>query len=219
VTCTYGACKLDEARKLTVLGLEADSHRSVARQMRATPYRKMEEGMAMTIVETRAVIGGVDTHLDTHVTAALDGIGGLLTVQQFPATLPGYQALLGWLGGFGAIDRVGVEGTGSTEPADSPPVSRRRAGRRDRPGATGRPDAGKASPMWPMPSAQPGPPSPALPAEHEGPRRRGRAIRTLLAAKPSARWRAHSHNRMRALGGNPDPKTCEPASPATPPQR
>jgi hypothetical protein len=43
------------------------------------------------------VIGGVDTHLDTHVTAALDGIGGLLTVQQFPATLPGYQALLGRL--------------------------------------------------------------------------------------------------------------------------
>lgn len=33
------------------------------------------KGMAMTIVEARVVIGGVDTHLDTHVAAALDNIG------------------------------------------------------------------------------------------------------------------------------------------------
>jgi hypothetical protein len=34
--------------------------------------------MAMTIVEAdRAIIGGVDTHLDVHVAAALDPIGGL----------------------------------------------------------------------------------------------------------------------------------------------
>src|SRR5215207_7346998 len=34
--------------------------------------------MAMTIVEgTRAVTGGVDTHLDAHVAAALDHLGGL----------------------------------------------------------------------------------------------------------------------------------------------
>ena len=33
--------------------------------------------MAMTIVEgTRPVTGGVDTHLDVHVAAALDDIGG-----------------------------------------------------------------------------------------------------------------------------------------------
>ena len=30
------------------------------------------EGMAMTIVETRLITGGVDTHLDVHVAAALD---------------------------------------------------------------------------------------------------------------------------------------------------
>ena len=30
----------------------------------------------MTIVETRSITGGVDTHLDTHVAAALDPIGG-----------------------------------------------------------------------------------------------------------------------------------------------
>ena len=68
----------------------------------------------MTIVEDRRVItGGVDTHADTHVAAALDPIGGLLGVREFPATAAGYAALLGWLRGFGTVALVGVEGTGS----------------------------------------------------------------------------------------------------------
>src|SRR2546423_4983240 len=67
----------------------------------------------MTIVETRAVTGGVDTHADVHVAAALDSIGGLLGVQEFPATPGGYAGLLEWLGGFGAVCLVGIEGTGS----------------------------------------------------------------------------------------------------------
>jgi len=69
--------------------------------------------MTLTIVETRAVTGGVDTHADMHVAAALDPIGGLLGVAEFPATLAGYAGLLGWLGGFGTVCLVGVEGTGS----------------------------------------------------------------------------------------------------------
>ena len=69
--------------------------------------------MAMTIVDRRAVTGGVDTHLDVHVAAALDGIGGLLGVESFPATPAGYQSLLAWLASFGTIERVGIEGTGS----------------------------------------------------------------------------------------------------------
>ena len=40
--------------------------------------------MAMTIVKTRAITGGVDTHADVHVAAALDPIGGLLGVAEFP---------------------------------------------------------------------------------------------------------------------------------------
>ena len=69
--------------------------------------------MTVTIVETRAITGGVDTHADTHVAAALDPIGGLLGVQEFPATAAGYARLLGWLGGFGPVCLVGIEGTGS----------------------------------------------------------------------------------------------------------
>jgi transposase len=68
----------------------------------------------MTIVEDRrAVTGGVDTHAGTHVAAALDPIGGLLGVEEFPATTAGYARLLGWLGGFGTVALVGIEGTGS----------------------------------------------------------------------------------------------------------
>jgi transposase len=67
----------------------------------------------LTIVETRAITGGVDTHADMHVAAALDPIGGLLGVQEFPATLAGYTRLLDWMGGFGTIALVGIEGTGS----------------------------------------------------------------------------------------------------------
>ena len=70
--------------------------------------------MTVTIVdEARAVTGGVDTHADTHMAAALDTIGGLLGVQEFPATPDGYARLLAWLRGFGTVHLVGIEGTGS----------------------------------------------------------------------------------------------------------
>ena len=69
--------------------------------------------MAMTIVETRQITGGVDTHLDTHVAAAVDGNGGLLGVWSFPTTTAGFCELHAWLSGFGSLDRVGVEGTGA----------------------------------------------------------------------------------------------------------
>ena len=48
-----------------------------------------------------------------HVAAALDPIGGLLGVEEFPVTPAGYARLLGWLGGFGTVGLVGIEGTGS----------------------------------------------------------------------------------------------------------
>ena len=72
------------------------------------------EGTALTIVEERtAVTGGVDTHCEVHVAAALDPVGGLLGTREFAATAAGYASLLGWLGKFGDVALVGVEGTGS----------------------------------------------------------------------------------------------------------
>ena len=53
----------------------------------------------MAIVETtRSITGGVETHLDTHVVAALDPNGGVLGVAAFPATRSGYCSLSSWLG-------------------------------------------------------------------------------------------------------------------------
>jgi transposase len=70
--------------------------------------------MTLTVVdEARAITGGVDTHADTHVAAALDRVGGLLGVREFPATPDGYAGLLAWLRGFGTVHLVGIEGTGS----------------------------------------------------------------------------------------------------------
>ena len=55
--------------------------------------------MTLTIVETRAITGGVDTHADAHVAAALDPIGGLLGVAEFPATRLDMPACWrGWAG-------------------------------------------------------------------------------------------------------------------------
>ena len=59
------------------------------------------------------VTGGVDTHADTHVAAAVDHNGGLLGIESFPVDDGGYESLLGWLVGFGPVARIGVEGTGS----------------------------------------------------------------------------------------------------------
>ncbi len=59
------------------------------------------------------ITGGVDTHADTHVAAAVDHNGGLLGIESFPASETGFEDLLVWLVGFGELVRVGVEGTGS----------------------------------------------------------------------------------------------------------
>jgi transposase len=60
------------------------------------------------------VVGGVDTHAETHHAAVLHaGTGQLLADQAFPATSAGYGQLLAWMARFGVVDRVGVEGTGS----------------------------------------------------------------------------------------------------------
>ena len=45
-------------------------------------------------------------------------------MQEFPATAAGYARLMGWLGGFGTVALVGVEGTGSRQ-------DRRRQGKTD----------------------------------------------------------------------------------------
>jgi transposase len=73
--------------------------------------------MTVTIVETRAqacaITGGVDTRAGVHAAAALDPLGGLPGVREFPADPAGYARPVRWPGGFGAVCLAGIEGTGS----------------------------------------------------------------------------------------------------------
>ena len=59
------------------------------------------------------VFGGVDTHKQVHVAAAVDAAGRLLSTAEFAADARGYDQLAGWLNRWGPVCRVGVEGTGS----------------------------------------------------------------------------------------------------------
>jgi transposase len=63
--------------------------------------------------KARKVTGGVDTHGETHHAAVVDEVGRQLADREFPTTPRGYRALLAWLVSFGALVRVGVEGTGA----------------------------------------------------------------------------------------------------------
>ena len=56
---------------------------------------------------------GVDTHKDTHVGVALDGLGRFQGTLSVPANLAGYKKLLDWASEFGHLEHAGVEGTGS----------------------------------------------------------------------------------------------------------
>ena len=63
-----------------------------------------------TIAEARPVVtGGVDTHLDVHVTA----VGGVLGTEQFATTAAGYRRLLSWMRGL-------ATSTGSESRAPAP---------------------------------------------------------------------------------------------------
>jgi transposase len=66
-----------------------------------------------TSQHTEQVIVGVDTHKDTHVAAVITLVGVLVACRAFPATAAGYRRLLAWASSLGAVQRAGVEGTGS----------------------------------------------------------------------------------------------------------
>jgi|TARA_R110002072_G_scaffold170334_1_gene323841 transposase len=59
------------------------------------------------------VILGVDTHLDIHVAAAINGAGILLGTRSISVSSTGYLDLIDWASSLGHIRRAGVEGTGT----------------------------------------------------------------------------------------------------------
>jgi transposase len=145
--------------------------------------------MVMTIVEAaRAVTGGVDTHLDIHVAAALDEVGALLGTAAFPTTTAGYQALLSWLESHGEVTKVGVEGTGSYGAGLSKFLGR--AGisvvEVNRPNREERRRSGKSDPLDAIEAARAalGGKAKSIAKSKDGP---VEAVRALLVAKRSAR--------------------------------
>jgi transposase len=157
----------------------------------------------MTIVELdRRITGGVDTHLDVNVAAALDEIGGLLGVESFATTAAGNDSLIDWLSAFGSVELVGVEGTGSY----GAPLARAMARRGvpvvevDQPNRQRRRQAGKSDPIDAVEAAR----------AAQGGRARGlaksrtgnvEAIRALNVARRSARSvRIKTMNQVRHLG-------------------
>lgn len=59
------------------------------------------------------VIGGVDTHKDLHVAAVVDEGDQVLGSRCFATTRQGYRQMLAWMRSFGALQRIGIESTGS----------------------------------------------------------------------------------------------------------
>jgi transposase len=159
--------------------------------------------MTMTIVEAaRGITGGVDTHRDTHVAAALDPLGGLLGTESFSTDPTGYKALLSWLEGFGDVTKIGVEGTGSYGAGLARHL--RRSGVEvievDRPNRQKRRSSGKSDPLDAVEAARA-----ALSGRATGsPKSRDGAvegIRVLVVAKRSARQaRVKALIQMRHLG-------------------
>ena len=147
------------------------------------------------------ITGGAGTHADTHVAAALDPIGGLLGVREFPATAAGYAALLGWLRGFGTVALAGVEGTGSYGAALARHLAAAgvRVVEADRADRQDRHRQGKSDPLDAVSAAR------AAQSGRASGAPRGRdgaveAIRALMVAKRSARHeRTQAINQARAL--------------------
>ena len=63
--------------------------------------------------DSEGITLGVDTHKDTHVAVALDGLGRRLGTLSIPTTPAGYEELVDWANEFGPLEGVGIEGTGS----------------------------------------------------------------------------------------------------------
>ena len=68
---------------------------------------------SMTATRSTVTVG-VDTHAEVHVAAVVcNDTQRLLGVESFATTSKGLDRLWDWMIGYGAVDAVGVEGTGT----------------------------------------------------------------------------------------------------------
>src|SRR5918995_3498792 len=165
----------------------------------------------MTTMPLR-VTGGVDTHLDVHVAAALDHRGALFGVESFETTPAGYRGLLSWLRGFGALELVGIEGTGSYGAGLTRHLHKEGIGvvEVDRPNRQRRRRRGKSDPQDAVSAARA---AQSGDARGEAKTRNGNveAMRILRVARSSARKaRTQALNQMRSIiATGPEPIRAE----------
>jgi len=152
-------------------------------------------------INNSAVTGGVDTHGQTHHAAALDHVGRQLGDREFPTTPAGYRALVSWLQGYGPLERVGVEGTGTYGAGLTREL--RAAGvtvvEVDRPDRKARRAKGKSDPLDAYSAARAALARKAtgVPKARDG---RIEAIRMLRVARSSAvKARSQATNQLKAL--------------------
>lgn len=147
------------------------------------------------------VVGGVDTHKDTHTAAVVDTAGRVLGSAQFPADSAGYRALLAWLRTFGTLLLVGIEGTGVYGAG----LARLLAGEGvamvevDRPDRKARRWQGKSDPVDAEAAARAALAQvrTGVPKQRDG---RVEALRSLRVARRSAvAQRAHAQRQIKAL--------------------
>ncbi len=147
------------------------------------------------------IVGGVDTHRDVHVAAAVDATGALLATASFAANAAGYGELAAWLATWGPVRRVGVEGTGSygaglarhlaAASVEVVEVNRPNRQMRRRAGKSDTVDAEAAARGALAGHAT------AVPKAHNGP---VEAIRMLTVARRSAlKARTQAHNQIHGL--------------------
>jgi transposase len=154
--------------------------------------------MAMTSMADR-VTGGVDTHLDVHVAAALDRTGALLGTASSPASAGGCRKLLSWLRRFGDVELVGVEGAGSYGAGLTRYLRTWRSSKSS--GPTARTGGAGASPTPSTRSPRRAPPSRATPlASPEARDGNVESMRVLRLAKLPARTsKTMALNQMRSI--------------------
>lgn len=68
------------------------------------------------MVTSIAVVGGIDTHADTHALAVIDSRVQLLGTTSVPATAAGNRQALAWLASHGTVHSVALRAPGPTVP-------------------------------------------------------------------------------------------------------
>lgn len=64
--------------------------------------------------DEQPIAGGVETHKDLNVAAAVDAKNRFLASESIATTRQGYRLMLEWMRSFGDLQRVGVEATGTS---------------------------------------------------------------------------------------------------------